>query len=67
MRIEILCHLCAPVPGIIYSLIFCVQVNLENEGLDVTLVFDYQKSGLEFLHQGQFLGECATRLSDSPS
>ena len=41
----------APVPGLLVSLI--IQVELVQEGLEITLVLDDQKSSLEFLSEGQ--------------
>ena len=43
----------APVPGLIVSL--GIDVELEQEGLDIYLVLDGQKSSLEFLSYGQLL------------
>ena len=44
---------CAPIPGLLVSLVICVE--LGQEGLIVTLVLDGQKSSLEVLGWGQIL------------
>ena len=43
--------LCSPVPGLLISLV--IFFGLVQEGLEITLVLDDQKSSLEFLSEGQ--------------
>ena len=46
-------NLCAPVPGLLVSLI--INDEFGQEGLDITLVFDGQNYSLGFLNEGQLL------------
>ena len=53
MRFENFGCLRAPVPGLIVSL--GIDIELVQEGLDISLILDFHKASLEVLSEGQLL------------